>query len=264
MSRIRELSTQASPRQKQSPGSTIESYDRTLEAALLALKAFPTAESHRRVADEYARIGVLDAAQTHYRAAVTIDRQDGAAYDGLARLWRDAGLPTLALGDAHRAVYFEPGSAEARNTLGTVLQALGQHESAREAYETVLALQPGAAYALNNLGYLSLVVGDPAKAIGYCQEAIAADATLVAARHNLALAYAVTGRMDLVRQALRDAGPAARADYNEGIINLSLGRSAAALAAFEAACEGPGGPRDSCTRARALRTLPAKLDGGAE
>ena len=42
------------------------------------------------------------------------------------RVWRDWGLPALALGDAHRAIYYAPQSASARNTYGTVMQALGQ------------------------------------------------------------------------------------------------------------------------------------------
>ncbi len=265
MGKIRELSARANPRPKRASGSTLESFDRTLEAAVLALKVFPTAETHRRVASEYARLGVFDAAHRHYRAAIAIDSGDAAAYDGLARLWRDAGLPALALGDAHRAAYFAPSSAEAHNTLGTVLQALGQNEAARRAYAFALLLQPEAAYALNNLGYLSLIAGHPDEAAAYCRRAITVDGRSVAAHHNLALAYAASGRMDLVRQTLRDAGSIARADYNEGIINLSLGKSLEALAAFEAACRtAAGGPADSCDRARALRNMPARVDGGTE
>jgi Flp pilus assembly protein TadD len=258
--KIRELSARAQPRPRQAQGSTLESSDPELSAALLALRAMPGAETNRRVAEEYARLGVFDAAHRHYRVALVFDPRDAAAHDGLARLWRNARLPALALADAHRAVYYAPHSAEARNTLGTVLQALGQEREARNAYEIALAIQPDAAYALNNLGYLSLVNGDAVTAIRYCRQAIAADATLVPARHNLALSYAASGRMDLARVALRDAGPVARADYNEGVINLSLGERAGALAAFEAACRAGGGPADACHRARTLR---ATLSEGA-
>jgi Flp pilus assembly protein TadD len=249
MGKIRELSVRAKPAPKYSAGTTLESLDGRLAAALLALKMLPGAETHRRVADEYARIRVLDAAHTHYRAAIRLDPRDAAAHDGLARLWRDAGLPALAVGDAQRAVYHAPRSPQALNTLGTVLQALGQDKAAKQAYERALAIDPVAAYALNNLGYLALVQGKTEKAIQYCLRASGADATLIAARHNLALAYAASGRMDLVRQTLRDAGPIARADYNEGIINLSLRRPVAALAAFEAACNR----RRRLTRASARR-----------
>jgi Flp pilus assembly protein TadD len=262
--KLRELAARSSPVPRQSQGATLESLDGTLEASLLALKTFPGAESHRRVAAEYARLGVLDAAHTHYRAAIALNRRDAAAYDGIARLWRDAGLPGLALGDARRAVYYAPRSPEALNTLGTVFQALGMSGPAQRAYENALAIEPRAAYALNNLGYLALVEGNATKAIRYCRRAIAVNAALVAARHNLALAYAAAGRMDLVRQTLRDAGSVARADYNEGIINLSLGRPAAALAAFEAACLTRVGPGDSCERVRVLKDAADRVDGGGE
>ncbi len=262
--KIRELSARARPVPKQAQGATLESSDPGLAAALLAVQTMPCAESNRRVAAEYARLGVFDAAHRHYRVALVFDPRDAATYDGLARLWRDARLPGLALPDAHRAVYFAPHSAQARNTLGTVLQALGQNRAARTAYEIALAIKPNAAYALNNIGYLSLIDGDAATAIRYFQRAVAADAILIAPRHNLALAFAAAGQMDLARQALRDAGPVARADYNEGIINLSLGDRLAARAAFEAACRAGDGPQDSCQRAKALQALPADAPGEFE
>ena len=52
------------------------------------------------------------------------------------------------MGDAHRAVYYAPQSAAAHNTLGTIMQALGQDEAARSAYELASALDPKAAYAV--------------------------------------------------------------------------------------------------------------------
>jgi Flp pilus assembly protein TadD len=261
---LRELAAQAKPTPRRSTGASLESVDEKLGAALLALKARPGGDAHRRVADEYARLDVLDAAQAHYHAAIEMDPKDAAAYDGLARVWRNAGLPARALGEAHRAVFFGPRSPESQNTLGTVLQALGQPALAMRAYERALALAPGAAYALNNLGYLALVEGNAPAAIGYCRSAIAADPALAAARHNLALAYAAAGRMDLARETLRDAGSAARAAYNEGIINLSLGRLSDARAAFEAACSARGAPADSCSRARALKASRSEVVGGSE
>ena len=78
----------------------------------------------------------------------------------MARLWRDAGFPQLGLADAHRAVYFAPASPEARNTLGTILQALGHRQLARQEYERALKMNPKASYALNNLCYVSLLDGN--------------------------------------------------------------------------------------------------------
>lgn len=264
MGKIRELSARARPVSKQISGPTIESYDRQLAAALLALDAFPGAETHRMVAGEYARLGVFDAAHKHYRAALALNPRDAFAYEGLARLWRDVHLPMLALGDAQRAVYFAGASAEARNTLGTVLQALGHNREARHAYQVALMLQPGAAYALNNLGYLALLEGDTPTSIRRFREAIAAEPTLVTAKHNLALAYAVAGRMDLAERTLAEAGPAARADYNIGIINLARGKVADAQQNFAAACQADRALPRACERAQSLRAAAGIAEGGTQ
>lgn len=260
--KIRELSARARPVSKTISGPTIESFDRELAAALLALDVFPGAESHRRVAHEYARVGIFDAAHRHYRAALALNPYDGAAFDGLARLWRDARLPWLGLGDARRAVYYAPRSPEARNTLGTVLQAIGQNAEARRAYESALELAPFAPYALNNLGYLAFVEGNTPSAIRYFRAAIAADAAMVAPRHNLALAYAAARRMDLAREALLEAGPPAQAEYNLGIIGLARGRPSEAFAAFEQSCRTNPAQPHACERAAALKTRGTTLEGG--
>lgn len=258
--KIRELSARARPVPKHTPGMTIESIDPELQGALLAVRALPSAAAHRRAAQEYIRVRVLDAAFDHYKAALRIDPRDGASYDGLARIWRDWRLPALALGDARRAVYHAARSAEAHNTLGTVLQALGQRAEAKKAYRRSLELNPVAAYALNNLGYMALLDGDNA-AVEHFQRAIAADGNLVAARHNLALAYAASGRLDLARRELRQADAPAAADYNFGIINLSQRDEPAALAAFEAACDARAGIKWACERYAQLRARAPETEG---
>lgn len=257
--KIRELSARARPVPKQVPGVTIESVDQQLQAAVLAVHTWPSATTHRRLAAEYVRVGVLDAAFGHYRAALRFDAGDGAAYDGLARIWRDWKLPALAMGDARRAVYHAPHSPEVYNTLGTVFQALGRRADAKKAYKRSLELNPAAAYALNNLGYVALLERDRA-AVQYFRRAIVVDATLVAARHNLALAYAALGRLDLARHELRQADSPAAADYNLGIIQLARRDEAAARAAFAAACEARAGIRWACERHAALKA--AEEPGG--
>src|SRR5207247_4202917 len=97
ITRIRDVSSAAKP--TPSLTQTIESSDPLLSAALTQLAASPTAENHRRVASEYRRVRVLDLAHKHLSAAVQLDPRDAAAFDGLARIWRDWGFPQLGLGD---------------------------------------------------------------------------------------------------------------------------------------------------------------------
>lgn len=258
--KIRELSARARPAAKHRPATPVESVDPELAAALLALRVLPSAAAHRRVAEEYVRIRVLDAAFDHYRAAFRIDPRDAAAYDGLARIWRDWKLPALALADARRAVYYAPHSAEAHNTLGTVFQAIGRRAWAKDAYRRSLQLDPRAAYALNNLGYVLFLEGDPA-ATAYFRKALEIDRNLLAARHNLALAYAADGRLDLAKQELREADPPPTASYNLGIINLARRDEAGAIVAFQAACRAKAGIQWACERYRELSARLAAPEG---
>lgn len=165
---------------------TVETSDPTLSAALVKLSIAQTPEAHRIVADRYRELGILDMAHDHFLRASQLDRFDAAAYEGLARIWRDWGFPQLGLADASRAVYHAPSSASAHNTLGTVLAALGHDGEARREYERAVQLDPRAAYALNNLCYLSFLKGDAAKALAECEAALAVDPALMAARETLA------------------------------------------------------------------------------
>jgi tetratricopeptide (TPR) repeat protein len=135
-------------------GATIESQDKALAAALLLLRLSPSPARHRDVATEYRRLRIDDAAFDHLTAATRLDPADAAAYDGRARIWRDWGFPQMGMADAARAVFYAPGSAEAHNTRGTLLAAVGQTEAARRDFEMALSLNPGASYALDNLRYL--------------------------------------------------------------------------------------------------------------
>ena len=72
-------------------------------------------------------------------------------------------------------------------------------------------------------------------AIGQCSAALRLDASLTAARNNLALAFAASGRMDLARTHFLDAGDRASGLYNAGIAYLASGDEPSALAAFDEA-----------------------------
>jgi Flp pilus assembly protein TadD len=134
-----------------SVGITIESHDRTLSAALLALNVAPSAARHRAVAKEYRRLHVDDAAFDHLKAATRLDPADAAAYDELARIWRDWGFPHLGLGDSARAVYYAPDSAAVHNTRGTLLAAIGDVDAARREFQQALSLDSNASFAAANL-----------------------------------------------------------------------------------------------------------------
>jgi Tfp pilus assembly protein PilF len=212
---------------------TIEASNSTLSKALLMLTLQESSEHHRVVAAAYRKAGVLDYAYRHYQRATMLEPCDAASFDGMARIWRDWGMPNLALSDAYHALHCNQKSAEIHNTLGTVLEALGQPANARRAYEQAVALDSRATFALNNLCVLEIDAGHGAAAAPYCQRALAIDATFAAARNNLALVEARSGDTAGAEQRLRGAGDRdAVSIYNVGVIRWSEGRYAEAAAEF--------------------------------
>ena len=157
--KLRELGVPARGAPVVGLNATLEARDEILSAALRELAVIPGPVQHRRVAERYLQLKILDAAHDHFTRARELDPTDAAAYDGLARVWRDSGFPGRGLVDAYRSVYYARASATAHNTLGTILAALGRETDARKAYERALQLDPRAAYVLNNLCYLSFLEG---------------------------------------------------------------------------------------------------------
>jgi Flp pilus assembly protein TadD len=251
--KLRELQSKATPKTTLLP--TIESRDPVLQAALLRVAALPTAANHRLVAAAYRRAGVHDYAFRHYQKALRVDSCDGAALQGIAQLWRDWGMPDLALGDAYRAVSCEPKSPAAYNTLGTVFQTLGQHANARLAYQRALALDGTAVFALNNLCFLSLQEGDGRSAEASCQRALALEPRMPAARTNLAVAYAMQGDVKRAEQQLLDSADPAHGQYNVGILRMSLGEYESAAEAFDTAAAARPSLWDAWRRAAQARQL---------
>jgi tetratricopeptide (TPR) repeat protein len=250
--KIRNLSARARPA---SSLTTLESWDRKLAAALLLAATAPSAESLRNVADEYRRLGVLDVAFRYYNGALRADPTDAAAYDGLARIWRDWGFPGLGLGDASRAVYYARSAGASYNTLGTVMQALGNRREARAAYEQARRSDPHASYALTNLCYLSFLEGKTGAALGECRRALELDPEAKAAHNNLALIYASQGRLDLARSELSGSGDEAASQFNMGVIYMATKDYTNAATAFQAALVARPSFSAAGLRARQARAL---------
>jgi tetratricopeptide (TPR) repeat protein len=261
--KVRHLSANAKPVSAKDAAETLETRDPALAADLLLVRSAPTSERHRAIAERYLDRGILDLAYQHFNDALALNPRDPGAYEGLARVWRDWGLPELAVGDAHRAAFYAPQSASARNTFGTIMQALGQYRDARASYELASWLDPNAAYAVNNLCYLAFVTGRIQDAIDRCSAALRLDSSLAAARNNLALAFAASGRMDIARAQFLDAGDHASGLYNTGIAYLASGDERSALAAFDAASKARATFAISRERAELIRARIARAAAAA-
>ena len=259
MAKVRHLSSRPVS-QARSVGASVEGTDARLAAALLAEAMLPSAATHLQVAAEYRRLGVLDSAYERFNRATQEAPRNAAAYEGLARIWRDWNLPGPALGDAYRAVYFAPGSASARNTLGTVLDALGHPEQARQAYVAALAIDPTAAWAQNNLCYLEFRLGRLREARARCEAAVALAPHMKSAHNNLALTLAASGDLVRAREEFLTSGDRATADYNMGIVDLANRQFASAARRFEGAITSR--PDFTAAKARAHQARMSALETG--
>jgi tetratricopeptide (TPR) repeat protein len=215
--------------------ATIEARDPQLAAALVRVLAARTPEHLARAGDRYYQLGVRDKAMDYYAEALRRRSDTAAALDGAARIWRDWGAPGPALGSAYRATHAAPRSPAAWNTLGTILQAIGQNAAAARAYTRAIALDDAAVYAHNNLCYLAFTEGDRERALEQCTTALNMDAGFAPARNNLALVYAASGHRDRAAAAFRAAGSEADAHFNMGIVLLAERQYGAAASAFDAA-----------------------------
>jgi Tfp pilus assembly protein PilF len=250
---IRHLSTR--PVMKETTGANAESVDRQLAAALHLALANPSPEAQLRVAREYLRLGVLDTAYTYANGALLQKPRLAEAHEMIARIWRDWGFPTLGLGPASRATYFDPMSASAANTLGTLLDAVGQPVEARRAFARAVTLDAAASWALNNLCFVELRMGRLAEARSHCQAALALDPRMAAAGNNLALTYVASGDAAAAGRAFLTTGNAAAAAYNRGIVHMAGREYQRAAEAFEQAIAERPSFTAAKTRAHEARVL---------
>ncbi len=119
-----------------------------------------------------------------------------SAYDELKRY-------PEALAVLKEALEENPDSAPAWNNIGVVCRRLGKLDDARNAYERAFKLDPENADHLINLGSTCLKLSDPGNALQYLKLAIELVPGHPVAHANLALTYAVFGRLEEAEDALR-------------------------------------------------------------
>ena len=250
------------PRATRRTTLTAEEWNPRLSSALQLLAVSPAAAHYAAVGEIYMELGVLDTAYDYLRLALEKDRKSARAYDGLARIWRRWGLAGVGLGDAHRARYYAPTSPAVHNTLGTLLQRVGNYEAAERAYARAIALDSRASYAFNNLCYLAFLQGKPRAAIPHCRAALELAPSLSTARNNLALAYASTGRMDLAKREFQGQADEADAQFNLGIVLMAKHMYLEAADAFDAARAARSSFYKATTMAHEARALAERAERG--
>ncbi|MBE0645037.1 MAG: tetratricopeptide repeat protein [Bacteroidetes bacterium] len=115
----------------------------------------------------------------------------------------DLGRHAEALETLKEVLEINGDSAAAWNNLGIVCQHIGKLDEARAAFERAYRLNPEQADPLINLGSVCLRQSDPGNALQYLQLAVELLPGHPAVHANLALTYAVFGRLEEAEDALR-------------------------------------------------------------
>jgi tetratricopeptide (TPR) repeat protein len=120
-------------------------------------------ELHYHLGIAYTRLERLEAAITHYEAAIQLaiyPMLKLGAYNNLGNLRRASGDLTGAKTCYEMALQIDPSFAAGHYNLGLTLKALGCFKDAIAAYQQAIVLNPTYAEAYQNLGVVLLKVGN--------------------------------------------------------------------------------------------------------
>ncbi len=151
------------------------------------------------------KTGELDGAAAALSAAAWQLDDPVRAYVNLARVRIELGDLPGARQAVREALDRDADDADAWNVLGRVLLGSGDRDGAAEAFARAAELDPENPWPRTNLGYLFLVSGEPERALAPLEEAVAIDAGLAPAWHDLALARERAGDLPGALAAARRA-----------------------------------------------------------
>jgi tetratricopeptide (TPR) repeat protein len=180
-------------------------------------------------------------AEASFRRAIELDPNNLKPYQSLAQYLAYTGRREEVLATYQKAAETRPDSGGLQLVLGSLYEAYGDLDKAREAYEKAISIDASLAAAKNNLAYILAELGEdldraldlaqeakaampenghaadtlgwvlykkgiPTAAIGYFKEAEGLfrpdDINLAVVRHHLALAYEAAGQQQQARLAL--------------------------------------------------------------
>ncbi len=121
----------------------------------------------------------------------------------LASAYDELGRYTEALAELKAVLEDDVSSAAAWNNIGVICGRLERLDEARVAFEKAYRIDPENAEHLISLGSVSLKLSDPGNALKYLQLAIELVPGHPVAHANLALTFAVFGRLEEAEDALR-------------------------------------------------------------
>ncbi|RPJ77204.1 MAG: hypothetical protein EHM24_00585 [Acidobacteria bacterium] len=110
----------------------------------------------------------LPTARKHYEQARALEPGDFDVRMNLSSIYRDLGLPKLAVPEVDAALKVQPENADAHNHRGMLLGGLGDFTAAAASFERATALDPGNAMTWFNLGLARMRAGNrPGAAVAF-------------------------------------------------------------------------------------------------
>lgn len=141
----------------------------------------------------------------------------------------------------YSAALAKPDSADGCGTLGMVLDAYEQQESAETCYRRAHLLDSGSFRWAFYLGWVQVALGKYGEAIGTFSEALRIDPDYLPARLKLAESLLASGHpqesSQLYQAIIKQRPELAEAHYGLGRAYAALGDATAAAASYLAACE---------------------------
>lgn len=122
--------------------------------------ALPSAEFHRRKAEEFALRGLLDEAIKEYQDTLQFEPNDLEARLGLARVYERAGRMKAAEEELLHAIELNPQSATAHFNTGNFYFRQELNQNARDSFLRAVEIQPDYRPALNNLAATQIKLGE--------------------------------------------------------------------------------------------------------
>jgi len=105
-----------------------------------------------------------------------------------------------------------PNDARVQALVGILADREGRHGEAQAAYRAAMVLDPYDLRSANNLALSLALTGNLAEAIGIQMDVASNPKATLPMRQNLALLYALAGRMDMAEQVTRAILPEEQAD----------------------------------------------------
>jgi Flp pilus assembly protein TadD len=177
-------------------------------------------------AESLAQLGQKPTQLEVLRTTALQTRSVGAAQSKLGRAMLTAGDVQGASEALNRAAELSPGDAQALSALGAVLDQQTQHVQAREKYQAALAISPNDVGIMNNLAMSYALQGKLQDAESNLKKALSHPngKTMPRVRQNLALVVGLQGRFDEAKQIASQDLPPDQVQANMAYLQQMLGR----------------------------------------